>query len=204
MNNYLAKNCCFSPRTSVHIHLNMQDFTTPQVFDYVLLYTLFEKLFYKFCGRGRIKNIYCVPLIDTDLLVQLSEKQPETAGWSKYTGLNLLPLQNYGTIEFRHMHGTNDVGKLCVWIDMITKLKEYVRSTDTRTIRNEIINMTDDYPFGELLVNIFGDAAQYFKFEGLSDITYLPAKQALASRDTSSRIRQAVSRDSDFSKFKEL
>jgi hypothetical protein len=203
MNGYLAKNCCFSPRTSVHVHLNMQDFTTPQVIDFVMLYSLFEKLFYKFCGRGRVKNIYCVPLIDTDLLANLGEKNLEHAGWSKYTGLNLLPLQQYGTVEFRHMHGTRDVGKLCVWINLITKLKEYVRAHSTKDIRNDVINMTDDYAFGELLYNIFGEYTEVFKFEGLNEVTYLPAKQALSVRHNTDVIRGRAVNTSEFYKFKE-
>lgn len=202
MNNYLNKKCCFSPRTSVHIHLNMQDFTQDQVKDYILLYSIFEKLFYKFTGRGRMKNIYCVPLIDTDLLVRLGERRI-LDGWSKYTGLNVLPLQNYGTIEFRHMHGTSDVGKLTMWINLITSLKEYVRATPTASIRSDISNMDDDYAYEELLKNIFGEAAAGLKYEGLVDVSYLPAKQALASSKSLVNVRNAAQPKSDFYSFKE-
>lgn len=202
LTNYLGAGCCYSPRTSTHVHLNMQDFTETQVYDTVLLYTVFEKLFFKFAGRGRAKNIYCVPLYDTDLLTQLVEKSTARNGWSKYTSLNLLPLQTYGTIEFRHMHGTRDTTKLSLWIALITKLKEYVRAHSTADIRSDIARMDDGYAYDELLKNIFGPYAEYLKYEGLHEITYLPAKQALTSGNTVKRILNACVYESDFFKFK--
>src|SRR5215213_1967548 len=71
MTQVLNQHCSFSPRTSVHVHLNVQDLELHQALDYVLLYSIFEKLFYKFAGRGRIRNIFCVPITETDLLVNL-------------------------------------------------------------------------------------------------------------------------------------
>ena len=200
---YLSDNCCFSPRTSVHVHLNMLDFTKAQVYDYVLLYSIFERLFYRFTGRGRMKNIYCVPLVDTTLLTNLVEKTIDDGMWSKYTGLNLLPILRYGTVEFRHMHGSSDVGKLAVWINLICKLKEYVRAHSTKDIRSDIAAMDDDYPFAELLSNIFGEFAAHLKIGDSSDITYLNAKQALSPASNAHSIRAGVVRQSDFYNFKE-
>jgi hypothetical protein len=74
MNDYLDMNiCCFSPRTSVHIHLNMQDMTPDQCVDYIMLYSIFEKQLYKFVGKNRRKNVFCVPLADTTMLMSLAE-----------------------------------------------------------------------------------------------------------------------------------
>ncbi len=202
LHEYLSQDCCFSPRTSVHVHLNVQDLTPEKVVDLVLLYVTYERLFYRFTGRGRQKNIYCVPLVDTDLLSNFANKRLDRNGWSKYTGLNLLPVQSYGTVEFRHMHGTRDLHKLTVWINLITKLKEYVRKTTTPTIRKNIAIMDDEYDFNGYLLEIFGEYGEYLKYSGVQDVNYLQAKQALSAEDTIVGIRKKASNNSAFYKFK--
>lgn len=204
MHSYLSSDVCFSPRTSVHIHLNVQDLTLPQVQDILMLYTVYEKLFFKFTGRGRARNVYCVPLSDCDLVGGMIEKgYDRVRTWSKYTSLNVLPMQEYGTIEFRHMHGTNDVAKLSTWINLICKLKEYVKANPTKHIRSLIAEMNDDFDFARLLYEIFGDYAGSLKYEGPQELSYLQAKQAMASQQTLRTFMVGASRSSTFFKFKE-
>jgi hypothetical protein len=203
LNQYLAKDCCFGPRTSIHIHLNMQDMTRSQVVDFVLLYSIYEKLFYKFTGRGRQKNIYCVPLSDCDLLPYLVEYgETRDGSWSKYTGLNTLPIREHGTVEFRHMHGTTDVAKLSTWINLICKLKEHIRRTTSKQVRTMISEMNDGFDFGGLLQEIFGDYAGAFRYEGPEELNYLQAKQALSSRNNVRTFQNGLSSSSAFHTFK--
>lgn len=203
LKHYLNQECCFSPRTSVHVHLNVQDLTRAQAMDYILLYAVYEKLFYKYAGRGRMKNIYCVPLSDCDLLTYLCEKgETRDRNWSKYTGLNTLPILSYGTIEFRHMHGTFDVAKLSVWINLIVKLKEYIKASTTKQVRGTIAEMNDGFDFQNLMHDIWGKYAGAFKYEGPEELNYLQAKQALATQTTVRTIQQAASKSSLFHSFK--
>ena len=199
---YLDSSCCFSPRTSVHVHLNMQDSAPEKVIDLVLMYVVYEKLFYRFTGRGRQKNIYCVPLIDTNLLARFSNKRLERNDWSKYTGLNLLPVREYGTIEFRHMHGTNDVKKLTTWINLITSLKHYINNASTNEVRKTIATMGPEFDFRNHMAEIFGDFADDLKYQSLADVSYLQAKQALATDDTLLMMQKKASTNSLFYKFK--
>jgi hypothetical protein len=202
LHQYLSHDCCFSPRTSVHIHLNVQDLTPEKVIDLVLLYVVYEKLFYRFTGRGRQKNIYCVPLVDTNLLNQFATKRLDRNGWSKYTGLNLLPLQNYGTVEFRHMHGTNDIKKLTEWINLITSLKEYVLAQDTAFIRKTIAVMDDGYDYVGYMDHIFGPYATLLPYHGVADVNYLQAKQALATETGTNVLYKKRATDSAYYQFK--
>lgn len=210
MTHILHQDCCFSPRTSVHIHLNVQDLETHQATDLVLLYTVFEKLLYKFAGRGRIRNIYCVPIIDTSLLTGLVEKGVGVP-WSKYTGLNLCPLQRnrnegagYGTMEFRHMHGTFSVEKLCVWINLITQLKEYVLRSDTKVIRNLILEMNDHFDFMNLANVIFGKYAGALEYCSLSDVQagYMVAKSAFIDTRVASKLANSATKEAPWYQFK--
>lgn len=166
---HLSEECCFSPRTSIHVHVNVHDISLPKVVDLILMYSIFERLFYRFTGRGRIKNIYCVPLIETDLLAGLAH-HGLTENWEKYTGLNARPVFSYGTVEFRHMHGTFDVNKLCIWINIITKLKEYIVATPTKQIRDLIADITEQTDVDRLMRTIFGTYTDHLKYRSYSDI----------------------------------
>lgn len=169
----LGEDCHFSPRTSVHIHLNVQDLTQAQVTDLVLVYLLFEKLFYRFAGKGRHRSIFCVPIQDTGLADFLGSHGCINHAWEKYTGLNLCPIVGnrdgvhaYGTVEFRHMHGTFDVEKLSIWIDLITSLKDYILKKGTDPIRELVSKATSKYDFEPLAHEVFGTAAKYLKYKG--------------------------------------
>ncbi|MDE3022865.1 MAG: amidoligase family protein [Pseudomonadota bacterium] len=116
-----------TPRTGVHVHLNALDMTLQQVQRFVAAYTIVEPLLYKYVGRNRANNIFCVPLIDTNLLENIPGRVKD-GEWYKYTGLNLLPLREHGTIEFRQMHGTAKIDKLIGWINMICSIKDFVMS----------------------------------------------------------------------------
>lgn len=174
LGNAFSKDCCFSPRTSIHVHVNMLDEVAATVEDSVLMYTLFEQAFYDFVGRGRIKNIYCVPLFDTSLLQQLAGGKVNAfyaaQGWSKYTGLNIAPLMNLGTIEFRQMHGTFEVEKLSRWIRIICSLVDWCRKQGTDFIRNFLLKESGTINSCVMLAqSIFGEDYHYMKFssEGL-------------------------------------
>jgi len=119
----------FSNRTSTHIHLNCRDLTQNQVWNLVILYCIFEKHFYKFANTHRLNSIFCVPVYRSNILHMADDViYKGTDSWSKYCGLNILPLVpnnvtgTYGTIEFRHLHGTNDQLLILNWIDTILGL----------------------------------------------------------------------------------
>ena len=159
---------CFSPRTSVHVHLNMQDAPTEKVLDLLFIYGLFEKALYRFVGKGRWKNIYSTPITETNILTNLASHGLRCP-WEKYTGFNILPLAEKGTVEFRHMHGTIDVKKLCVWIDLITRLKAYVMKTSTEEIRRTIINFNGGQ-INTLGVEVFGELFEYLQISDPAEV----------------------------------
>lgn len=168
----LSKEVCFSPRTSIHVHVNVLDLTTEQVITAVMLYAAFESLFYKYTGRGRIKNIYCVPLMDTTLLTGINHSTINTVrqSWSKYSGLNLLPVAELGTLEFRHMHGTFDHRKVIIWVRLLTKLVEFARTQDTKEVRRQLLQFHRYTDYQQFLTRVFGDDTMYLKYESYADI----------------------------------
>lgn len=121
----------FSPRTSIHIHLNVRDMTLDQIWVLTTLYALFERHFYAVVGTKRLNSIFCVPLFRTNQLSVLDRQvYSQESQWHKYSGLNLQPLYNhdgkrgYGTVEFRHLYGTLDNKVILDWINDILCLRK--------------------------------------------------------------------------------
>lgn len=169
----LSQECCFGPRTSIHVHFNMITYDIEHIKDLVLFYAAFEPLFYRFIGRGRMKNIYCVPITEAGgLLYQLEtgDLAHTVQLWSKYTGLNLVTLSNYGTIEARHMHGTFDVEKVSIWIRVWCKLIDFVMKNETKVNRGLLASLDSKTDYPRLLRDIFGGDDVFMKFREYKDI----------------------------------
>ena len=99
----------FSPRTSIHVHMNARDLTISQIFNTIILYTTVENLLFQYIGHDRDKNVFCIKITETDyvnMMIRFLENPRDLiTSWSKYTALNIVPLDSKGTLEFRHMHG---------------------------------------------------------------------------------------------------
>jgi hypothetical protein len=202
----LRASACFSPRTSVHVHMNFANDQLETALDVLLMYCVFERLFYKFVGRQRIKSIYCVPVTETEFLKNIGISGFNPARWEKYTGLNARPLAQYGTLEFRHMHGTSDVRKLSIWIDLITRLKTFCLKQGTKNIRALIAAMNDDFNFKGLLDDIFGHMSMFMKYESIEDVrfTYTTTKLALCKKTASVELASNYNKQSKFFQLRNL
>lgn len=107
----------FTERTSIHVHVNCLDLGLDQAKSLVLWYSLFEPVFFGFCAKKRSNNIFCVPVEQTVLPNHYSKPfKAIVTKWSKYTAFNILPISTQGTMEFRHMHGHNDVELYEEWL----------------------------------------------------------------------------------------
>ena len=116
----------FSERTSIHVHVNCLDVELEKVKTILMWYALFEPYFFMMTRPERKDNIHCVQLNQTTLPEHYKRNLEYLIGkWTKYTALNLLPLRELGTIEFRHMHGTNDAVLVESWVKTIKNLWDY-------------------------------------------------------------------------------
>jgi hypothetical protein len=138
----------FSFRTSTHVHINCQGLTIPQARTLVLLYALFEELLFSMVKPDRRNNIHCVPLTETYL--PANYKRPITylhEKWHKYTALNIKRLNDLGTMEFRHLHGTNDVELFSQWLSVLEGLWNLCQKTDiapTTLTKDNILRWFDE------------------------------------------------------------
>lgn len=159
----------YSDRTSVHVHINVRTLTVPQLEALVLTYLLFEKTLFSWIGHNRYENIFCVPICETNMGLMLDgliQRNNPHITWQKYTALNLLPITEKGTIEFRHLHGTGDIKKIITWINLILSLKKFALRHEPDYIWHRIrtLNTSSEYRmfgeevFGVLIEELYGPA----------------------------------------------
>lgn len=121
----------FSYRTSVHAHVNVQEFTKPQLSTFLYLSHLFENALVEYCGEVRAGNRFCLRSEDAEAQVENLENFIMKKGFNipnknvcKYAAINIAPVAEYGSVEFRSMRGTIDKKVLLPWITMLNELRE--------------------------------------------------------------------------------
>ena len=146
----LNKDISFSPRTSIHVHVNCLNLTQDTITKLLLKYLVLERDVFNWVGRAREKSIYCVPMLDSfHAQYNLFKDKILGGDWYKYQALNLLSLQTLGTVEFRHMYGTLDENTLSAWIGIICELFNSVinREESVSELKDRIcsLNSTSAY-----------------------------------------------------------
>lgn len=143
----------FNHRCSMHVHINVSNLEMGQLHKLYVTYAMLEPYFFAWCDKDRRNNTFCVPLYIQQanwesLFVNLNTKESKRA--LKYLALANNHLEDYGTIEFRHMHGTKDMKLIRRWITMIQKLFKYATNernptpvpyeTDTQDLAQRVFN----------------------------------------------------------------
>jgi len=195
----------YSPRTSIHIHLNVRDMTWNQIKTLVLLYTIFERHFFHIAGTKRETSIFCTPLYRSSKYTKLSRLENNIHFWSKYNALNLGTIlgsnevPKYGTIEFRHLYGTGDKSVIINWINNIFKLRRASVKYNFKDLLNKVMVLNTTSEYVALYQDVFGeyaDTTKMIKYDYESCITH--AKEWEWGMDVNDLM--VVKKDSRYSK----
>lgn len=146
----------FTKRTSIHVHMDCTRLTMEQVLNIVYVYTLFEESLFGFCDPSRRRSIFCVPLTSF-ISGELDTLESMVSRWGKYSALNLMTLQTLGTVEFRHLEGTNDVEKFRKWVYLISRIYAYAISKPTNKLLETILKLNTNSNYYEFANDVFGD-----------------------------------------------
>lgn len=152
----------YSERCSTHVHVNVLDFNLEQLACLTLVYQVFERMLFNFIGNDRGKNIFCVPWsqanINTNLVeVILNANWRGLRTWQKYTAMNLLPVQNRGTVEYRHLYGTCDVTLILNWVNLLASMHEYARGSNIEKLKAIVMDLNTSSAYDVFLQSVFGD-----------------------------------------------
>lgn len=165
----------YSDRCSVHVHTNVQDFTQQQLATLSLVYTVLEDPLFQFVNRYNVKdkngasrdtNLYCIPWTQCRMNHKLVDRifiDPSGAfhRWQKYTALNLLPVVTKGTVEWRHMHGTADMQKLTIWLNVIGSIMRYAKNSNFDDVVKLIKVLNDTSAYQQFFTAVLGTALPY-------------------------------------------
>lgn len=202
------KHVKFTPRTSIHIHLDVRQLTVKQLITFLLTYLSVESLLYKFVGNDRDKNIYCVPLYTTTLvnsLVDWVNKSIVKHDFSnnRYAGLNLDSLRKFGTLEFRQLHGTHDTNKIMNWINLIFKIYQFSLRSDLDTILKKITELNTNSFYIAYVNEVFEEMVGVLDLLDIkSDLEkgVKAVKQSIISNKFAAELRKEISKQSPAAK----
>lgn len=160
----------FSWRTSIHIHINVRELTQEEFLKFILIYLLFERGLFRYCDVKRRDGNFCVPLLEcdgfiTDFFTEFKRLLKSSSRkldfkilfrqWDKYAALGAFRLRDLGTLEFRHMPGTDDPVKVYGWVCLIHSLCEAAKTIDTKKLLASIIELNTLSNYGELQEQVF-------------------------------------------------
>jgi Putative amidoligase enzyme len=170
-----------SVRTSMHVHLDTNTLTFPDdIYAIALLYAISEPFIYKFVGRSREGNNYCVPWyfnsqhaevfignqesaasalssVDSDHYAAGLRKTLINSKSYKYSGLNFFSLGDYGTLEFRHAPVNMPLDKIISWLNIIMRMKKFIMYNKIRG--GKILDFAQKTGPQEFIEAVFADQA---------------------------------------------
>lgn len=150
-------------RTGLHIHIDVSRLTVYQLANLFFIYSIFEPMIFHVSG-GRTENIFCVPWetnrhtlgqITSSILRIETHPSWRWRNYSKYCGLNLSSINNYGTLEFRMHKGTYKAEEIQRWASFIRNLYLYAKRTDLIENLNRFRTKRDDYKYWDVFAEIF-------------------------------------------------
>ncbi len=208
---HIPEDAQFSQRTSVHIHMNVRDRTPDEIAKIMLVAFALERMMYRFVGKNRDRNIFCIPMYEIPNANALFKSIQNIARTGRvqgeghrYSGLNFEPLTSFGTLEFRHLGGTKDAVKIMQWINLILSLKRYACHVTTDTLVDQILSLNTNSQYKVFAASVFGEYLKAFPYETINDdvaLGVLTVKRAMFSQKFKQQIQKGRSTDSKAYKF---
>lgn len=127
-----------SVRAGVHVHINIQELTTLELYNYLTTYIILEDLLIKYCGEYREGNLFCLRTRDAEYLIQRLEQVASNKMWNefrddllRYASVNVCSIPKFGSLEFRAMRGTRDLNLIGDWAEILLNLRNECVKFDT-------------------------------------------------------------------------
>jgi hypothetical protein len=142
--------------TGTHIHVNMVEANTTflSIKKLVMLMYLMEEYIYACQAKGRDSSAFCHPMQsygahklatllkvredDSDAYYDVRQSVLDYNESCKYMGLNLSPLNRYGTVEFRYFTTATSATELITYINICIACKKAIKTYD------ELLELTQD------------------------------------------------------------
>lgn len=117
-----------SNRTSVHVHLNCQEFHMDRLTTFLCSWFTLEEILTEWCGDHRVGNLFCLRAVDAPAIVsQLRSFIKQDGAYPlseilRYGGLNPHSLLKYGSLEVRTLRGCTEPEPVVAWLKILQRL----------------------------------------------------------------------------------
>lgn len=155
-----------SNRTSVHVHMNVQDFYLNRLCSFFAIYFAVEELLSAWAGSHRMGNLFCMRGKDAPAIITRikdfirNDGKTQFSSGMHYSGLNAGALFKFGSIEVRLMSGTDDVNRILQWVEMCRRI--YDLSADFKDPRSVCELFSSGGPIA-FLETIFGPSVSVLR-----------------------------------------
>lgn len=136
-------------RCGTHIHYNQGTRTLFDTFEFIMAAIAMERMFLSAFAPDRAQSVYCVPWQDGRGLGRSLRRGMSgyhqaldimIGNTSKYTTVNIIPLTQYGTVEFRMFPSTTSTNALKQYVKAIQNLDELVKLIGLQGIVDKLQN----------------------------------------------------------------
>lgn len=177
-----------SDRTSDHIHVDVRDLTEKQYLLFNIIYLIFERVLFKYCGNDRDKSLYCVPYYkaqgDLNKMKGLAWDEEERDfrytlnDCNKYSACNLKATLKYGSIEFRAHSGEWRVEPLLRWINILLMMRNAAIDMDDKFDIDNIPSTISGMGVNTFFRSVFKDKVGILEYLGIENDIYKGIRMA--------------------------
>ncbi|MBU6231631.1 amidoligase family protein [Patescibacteria group bacterium] len=121
-----------SNRCSTHVHVNIGGYKVNELTSVILLWSIFEDMLVRWCGEQRTTNHFCLGFKDTNATVDAWDRGLKDGDFNftegmKYTALNLRPIFERGSVEFRTMRAEEKPDNIIEWAKFCLALVRFAK-----------------------------------------------------------------------------
>jgi hypothetical protein len=125
-------------RAGVHVHINCQELTVVQLYNFFTLFLCLENVLTKWCGPTREGNLFCLRSKDAEWLINQICAAANSKEFKKtfrsdnlrYSAMNVKALGDYGSLEFRAMRSNGDLELVRKWAECLLGLRKLAEEFD--------------------------------------------------------------------------
>lgn len=165
-----------SYRTSVHVHMNVRDFTVKQIYNNIMLYIICEDMLAELAGKDRIGNLFCLRAKDAEYFIEVLRTAIVTDNLRllsndnlRYSAVNPVAMWRHGSLEFRSFRGTTDMTLIQQWVDVLCCIRDAAQRYENPI---QIVQDMSTKGAREFVRSIFGDDLMPLFAEGFEDKVY--------------------------------
>lgn len=160
-----------SPRSGIHVHVNVQHWTMGQLRNMLASYAFVEPFVYKRCGEEREENVFCIPWYrapdEAERMADMFNRGDSVflRTSCKYSALYCGPIRSYGSIEFRHARTFSREEELLAWWKLVKRI------SDTHT-GPDPVELYSRYDAAVVVRSIVGDLVSDMSNDAINAIAH--------------------------------